>query len=407
MPGDLLDLILLVMIAAFAVAGYRQGFIIGALSLTGFIGGVAAGALIAPPISRAVSSVPSTQALLAILVVFLAAVVGMVAASAIGVAARSRVTGRPAALLDSLGGAAVNVVALLVVAWLIGSFVANTPFQVISRQVNDSIVLRAVDRVMPSSALTLPIFPPLRGLLSNGLYEQVFSEIGAEVSPDLPEPNPAVLRSPALRRAEASIVKIQGLAPSCGSSIEGSGFVISPHHVLTNAHVVAGVKTEPYSSTPGPEVTTSSGVNYKATVVLYDPNVDVAVLYVPGLNAKPLKFAGPARAAAKAIVVGYPEDRNLTPRPATVGDSIEAIGENIYESSYVERQIYPIKADIEHGNSGGPLLSPGGKVYGVVFAVSTEYREVGYALTAAAVAKDVKAGRYKRTEVSTLGCQGD
>jgi S1-C subfamily serine protease len=407
-PGDLLDLILLVMLAAFAVAGYRQGFIIGALSLVGFIGGVAGGALIAPPISRALSSSTSTQALVAIVVVFLAAVAGMMLASAIGVAARSRITARPATVLDSLGGAAVNVIALLVVAWLIGSFIGNAPFPAIARQVNDSMVLRAVDRVIPSSALTLPIFPPLRGLLSNGLYEQVFSEIGVDISPDLPAPDPAVLQSPALRRDEASIVKIIGYAPDCSPYpvIEGSGFVISPQHVLTNAHVVAGVRAEPNGSKPGPEVI-GNGRDYRGHVVWYDPEIDVAVIYVPGLRAKPLRFAGTAHVDAHAIVVGYPEDsRSIVARPATVGDTIRAVGANIYGSGSVSRRIYSVRAEIRPGNSGGPLLSPGGRVYGVVFARSTDYPEVGFALTASTVANDVNAGRYKRSTVSTQGCQG-
>jgi S1-C subfamily serine protease len=322
----------------------------------------------------------------------------MLIASAIGVALRSRLTFRPATVLDSLGGAAVNVVALLVVAWLIGSFVGNAPFPAISRQVNNSVVLRAVDRIMPRSALTLPVFPPLRTLLCNGLCEEVFSEIGAATAPDLPAPDPAVLRSPALRQDEPSIVKIIGVAPSCSTRIEGSGFVISPGHVLTNAHVVAGV-------TQGPTVYTTDGGVYPARVVLYDPQRDLAVLDVPGLTAQPLRFAGAATSGAKAIVAGYPEDQSFTARPATVGHSIEATGRNIYGTADTTRQIYPIKAVVQPGNSGGPLLSTGGEVYGVVFAASTDLKEIGYALTAAEVESDAAAGATDYTAVSTQACQ--
>jgi 8-oxo-dGTP pyrophosphatase MutT (NUDIX family)/S1-C subfamily serine protease len=396
---DLLDLILLVMIAAFAVAGYRQGFIVGVLSLAGFIGGVAAGALIAPPISHALSSSQTWQSLIAVLVVFIAAVIGMLAASAIGVVVRSRVTARPAAIVDSLGGAAVNVVALLIVAWLIGSFVYNAPFPAISSQVNRSLVLRAVDRIMPSGALDLPIFPPLRTLLSNGVYEQIFSTIGAETAPDIPAPGRAVLASSGLNAAYQSIVKVKGVAPSCNDTIEGSGFVISTDHVLTNAHVVAGV-------TRGLHVITGAGQWYtRVTVVWYDPNIDAAVLYVPGLTASPLQFAGPATDGAPAVVAGYPLDQGLTERPAVIGHSFEANGPNIYDTQNVNRQIYPIRADVEPGNSGGPLLSGSGTVYGVVFAKSTQYQGVGYALTAAQVSHDVQKGRYKVTRTSTGQCQ--
>ncbi len=128
MPGDLLDVILIVLIAAFAVAGYRQGFIIGILSLAGFVVGVAGGAFIAPGISRLLAKSVPWQAFVAILVVFVAAVIGMLMASGIGVAVRSRLDWPAGDIVDSLGGAAVNVVAVLVVAWLIGTFLAQAPF---------------------------------------------------------------------------------------------------------------------------------------------------------------------------------------------------------------------------------------------------------------------------------------
>jgi S1-C subfamily serine protease len=397
-PGDLLDLILIALIAAFAVAGYRQGFIIGMLSLTGFIVGVTLGAVIAPSVSRTLARSLSWQAFLAILVVFGMAVVGMMAASGIGVAVRSRLTGRPATLVDSLGGAAVNVTAVLIVAWLIGTFVANTPFAGISGQVNGSAVLRTVDRVMPRDTAFLPVFPELRRLLSNGLYTQVFSAIGAQSTANVPAPNEAVLNSPSLARVEPSIVKIDGIASSCSLRIEGSGFVISPQHVLTNAHVVAGV-------TGGPNIIATNGVTYHGEVVRYDPQRDVAVIYVPGLDAPPLQFAGPAADSTDAIVAGYPLDHPLNVDAARIGRAEWAMGPNIYQTSLINRQIYPIRAQIEPGNSGGPLLSTDGQVYGVVFAASTTQTDTGYALTAAEVTGDAAAGSTETAAVSTQGCQ--
>jgi S1-C subfamily serine protease len=398
-PGDLLDLILVALIAAFAVAGYRQGFIIGVLSLTGFVVGVTVGAVIAPSISHALARSLSWQAFLAILVVFGMAVVGMLAASGLGVAVRSRVTGRPATLIDSLGGAAVNVLAVVIVAWLIASFVQSAPFAAISRQVNDSAVLRTVDKVMPRGALYLPVFPQLRTLLANGLYTQVFSAIGAENGANVPAPDQAVLSSPALARVEPSIVKIEGVASSCSLKIEGSGFVISPQHVLTNAHVVAGV-------TSGPFIYGTSG-SYLGTgrVVLYDPQRDLAVIDVPGLTAPPLQFAPPAAEGSGAIVAGYPLNQPLKVVAARVGRSETAYGPNIYQTSVVHRQIYPIRAQIEPGNSGGPLLSESGQVYGVVFAASTSMSDTGYALTAGEVAGDAAAGSSEMVPVSTQACQ--
>lgn len=399
MPGDLLDLVLIALIAAFALAGYRQGFIIGVLSLGGFVLGVAGGAFIAPGISRSFAKSVQWQAFVAILVVFGAAVIGMLIASGLGVAVRSRLTGRPATVVDSLGGAAVNIAAVLIVAWLIGSFLVNAQVQEISRQVNNSALLRTVDAVMPRGALYLPVFPGLRNLLSNGLYSQVFSAIGAEDSLSLPAPNAAVLRSPGLNRDKQSIVKIEGIAASCSQRIEGSGFVISPQHVLTNAHVVAGVTTGPYVSPP------TSSQRLTAHVVLYDPQRDLAVLYVPGLSARPLKLAGHATNGTSAIVAGYPFDHPFTAVPARIGYSIKASGPNIYATQVVNRQIYPIKATIRSGNSGGPLLARDGRVYGVVFAASTAYPNIGYALTSDEVMSDVAAGGQDYSDVSTERCQ--
>jgi S1-C subfamily serine protease len=399
-PGDLLDLILLVLIAAFAVAGWRQGFIIGILSLAGFIGGAAGGAVIAPSISRAIAHTASAQAIIAIIVVFMSAVLGMLVASGIGVAVRSRVTGGPATFLDSVGGAIVNVVSVLLVAWLLGSIVAGARFPSVFRQVNNSVVLRTVDRLMPRAVDSLTLFPPLRGLISgSGLYSPVFSALGAEGTPDLPPANAAVLHSSARAYILRSVVKIEGVAPSCSLKIEGSGFVISPDHVLTNAHVVAGVRL-------GPDVYTRTGQEYGATVVFYDPRTDIAVLDVPGLQAPPLQFAGPAPYEANAIVAGYPLNNPLTLRAARVGESINAEGPDIYQSAIVQRQIYPLKALVQPGNSGGPLMAADGKVYGVVFAASTDAADVGYALTAAQVSSDVRAGEFDSTPVSTEGCQG-
>jgi S1-C subfamily serine protease len=399
-PGDLLDLILIVLIAAFAVAGYRQGFIIGVLSLTGFVLGVAVGALIAPSIAHALAGSPAWQAFVAILVVFGAAVLGMLAASGIGVAVRSRLTGGPATIVDSLGGAAVNVVAVLIVAWLIASFMVNGQFPAIARQVSNSAVLKTVDGVMPRNVLYLPVFPQLHSLLSNGVYSQVFSAIGAEASLSVQAPDPAVLTSAALTRVDPSIVKIQGVASSCSLKIEGSGFVISREHVLTNAHVVAGV-------TDGPVVFARDGQQYHARVVLYDPERDVAVLDVPGLPERPLKFAPEAPPGASAIVGGYPYNDPLTLVAARIGLSVLATGPNIYGTEVVNRHIYPIRAPIKPGNSGGPLLARDGRVYGVVFAASTAIPNRGYALTAGEVGSDVSAGSHRTVTVSTQACQSE
>ncbi len=302
----MLDLILIALAAAFAVAGYRQGFIVGILSFAGFLGGAAIGASFAPKLARSLVQGSSQQALVAIVAVFVAAMIGQLLASAVGAAVRSRVNWRPATLVDSIAGAAVSVLSVLLIAWLIGTAVVNAPFAMVTNQVNRSAVLRAVDGVMPSAARTM--FSDFRSLLASGPYVQVFGALGAEPALTVAPPNPAVLNSPGLVTARDSIVKVMGIAPSCSRRIEGSGFVISAQHVLTNAHVVAGV-------TQDQTVTTRLGRRLAATVVLFDPERDLAVLYVPGLRAGALSFAGPASLGSSAIVAGYPLDHSFTVVP--------------------------------------------------------------------------------------------
>jgi len=310
------------------------------------------------------------------------------------VAMRSRLTWRPATFVDAIGGAVVSVISVLLIAWLIGSAVAYAPFPAISRQVNNSALLRTVDRLMPAEASVM--FSDFRSLLESGPYAQVFGALGAEGALAVGPPNPTVVDAAGVGAAAPSIVKVEGVAPSCQERIEGSGFVYAPDHVLTNAHVVAGV-------TQGPEVISNQG-ELNARVVLYDPQRDLAVLYVPGLNAGSLRFAAQARSGASAVVAGYPLDGPFTTAAARVGGIEEATSPDIYQTAQVTRQIYSIRAVVKPGNSGGPLLTPGGAVYGVVFAAATSVPDTGYALTASEVQSDAAAGQNSTTSVSTQGC---
>jgi uncharacterized membrane protein required for colicin V production len=393
----MLDLILIVLAAAFAVAGYRQGFIVGVMSLAGFVSGAVLGIYFAPGVAVAIASSANLQAVLAIVGVFTAAVIGMLTASGIGIMLRSRVRGGPTTIADSIGGALVNVLAILLLAWLIGSFIAYAPpFPAAARQVNDSILLKGVDRLIPQGIR--PEFSAIRRLMTTEPYVQVFGALGAETALNVPAPDPAVLKAPGLALARNSVVQVKGVAPSCSRTIEGSGFVISPDYVVTNAHVVAGVAD-------GPEVYTRSQTGYPARVVLFDPKRDVAVLYVPDLNLPPLKLAGPAPFGVSAIVAGYPLDAPFTAVPARVGRAELAWGPDIYQTTQLVRDVYPIRAVVKPGNSGGPLLALDGEVYGVVFAAATSVADTGYALTDSEIESDIHAGEHRTAAVSTRACQ--
>jgi S1-C subfamily serine protease len=394
-PGDLLDLILIVLAAAFAVAGYRQGFIVGMLSCIGFLAGAAIGATFSPAVAGFLVHSPTQQALVAIIVVFITAMIGQLIASLIGVAVRSRVTWRPVAMVDSLGGAAVSVVSVLLIAWFIGSAAANAPFPAIARQVRSSEVLRGVSQFMPPAATSM--FSQFRHLLAKSSYSQVFGPLGVDGALNVPPGNPSLLRKPAVLRDEISIVKVRGIAGSCNKRLEGSGFVVSPHHVLTNAHVVAGVDA-------GLAVVAGHSA-FRATVVRFDPRVDLAILYVPRLTAPALRFAPVTGSKGdNAVVAGYPLNGKFSMVPARISDESSATGQDIYHTGDVSREIYQVRAVVKPGNSGGPLLAPSGAVYGVVFAAAVNYRYTGYALTAGQVEADVRAWARATQAVPTGVC---
>jgi S1-C subfamily serine protease len=394
--GDhLLDLILLALFVLFAVSGYRQGFIVGSLSFVGFVGGVVIGMLVAPPIVTAVVGGSAQQALLAIVIPFLTATLGQLLASSAGSALRNRVTWDSARSVDAVGGACVSGVALLVVAWLIGSALVTSPFVWLRTQVKDSAVLHSVNTFMPEQANTW--FSSFRGFVSKTGFPQVFGGLGGESIVDVPPPDTRVLNTPELRAARRSIVKIIGTAQSCQRKIEGTGFVYAPGHVMTNAHVVAGVDS-------GPQVYTMGNGTYPAKVVLYDYRRDIAILDVPGLKLPALKFDGTAQTRDNAVVAGFPKNHPFTTRPARIRAKQKARGPDIYHSSQVTREIYAIRALVEQGNSGGPLLAPNGKVYGVVFAAALDNKDTGYVLTAGEVASDARDGANGVREVSTQSC---
>jgi S1-C subfamily serine protease len=394
--GDVLDLILIVIVAAFAVSGYRQGFIVGVLSFLGFVGGALLGAEFGPAISRALVGGQTQQDIIAVVLLVSFAVIGQFIASSIGAAMRSTVTWRSATAVDSVGGSVVSMVSVLLIAWVVGSVLNGSPFPVVDQQVNNSLALQTLDKFMPTPAKTM--FSDFRRLLAeNSTYAQVFSGIGAEHILAIPGPDPTVVNSAGFRAAADRVVRVQGVAPSCERQIEGSGFVISPNHIMTNAHVVAGVTQH--------QTVTAGDRTLDATVVFYDPQVDVAVLYVPGLDLSPLRFAGQANPGENAVVAGYPLDATrLHAAPARIGGIQNAQGPNIYQTSTVTRQIYEIRAVVESGNSGGPLLSSDGTVYGVVFAAAVGVNDTGFALTAAQVHADAQAGEHSTAAVSTMGC---
>ncbi|MDQ1626283.1 MAG: hypothetical protein QOI54_27 [Actinomycetota bacterium] len=389
-----LDVIVAVAAVTFAVSGYRQGFVVGVLAFAGFVGGGIVGLLVAPSLVGGLDP-GAVQSLIAIALVLVAATTGQVALAWLGGQVRERITWAPARALDAGLGALVSVLAMLLVTWFLASSLRPGPITALSRQISDSRVITAVDRVMPDEARTL--FSSFRRVLDDSGLPTVFGGLSPEQIRPVAPPDAATARRPAIRRASASVVEIAGTAGECSRRLDGSGFVISRRHVLTNAHVVAGVDR--------PNVRIGGvGRRYLARVVLFDPARDLAVLFVPGLPASALTFDRTAQRGGEAVVAGFPQGGPFRLSAARVRDTIQARGPDIYQRTQVTREVFSLYADVEPGNSGGPLLSPAGRVYGVIFAKSLDDPDTGYALTADEVQPVVRAGRNRTDQVPTGSC---
>ncbi len=391
---NVLDLLLIAAAIGFAVSGYRQGFVVGVLSVLGFLGGGLVAVQLLPLLLSHLSP-GTTASVVAVVVVIVLAAVGQAVTTHFGWKLRGHIDKRPAKVLDAAGGSVVNVISMLLVAWLIGSALAGTSLPTVSKQVRTSRVLSGVQDALPGDAPNW--FSDFSKALARNGFPQVFNPFEHEPITEVSPPDPALAGSAAVAKARQSLVKVVGTATSCGKTLEGSGFVFAPHRVMTNAHVVGGVD-EPTVQIGG------TGPLYDATVVRYDWQRDIAVLDVPKLTAPALAFAGDARTNDSAIVAGFPENGGFNVQPARIRGRIQANGPDIYHRGQVVRDVYSVRSLVRQGNSGGPLLTPDGEVYGVVFAKSLDSADTGYVLTAAEVRDDAEHGTTATTRVDTEGC---
>ncbi|MDP9432891.1 MAG: MarP family serine protease [Actinomycetota bacterium] len=388
------DAVLLLSAAVVGVSGYRRGLVVGVLSLAGLCAGIAAAAHFAPELAE--NYLPGrNSAVLGLVAIVVGAVVGSALGTAAGSAVRRKLPGSSARAVDAGSGAVVSVLVLLLLAWLAGTALVQSPLTQAARQVQRSAVLSAVDDAMPDAASTW--FPAFRRLIDREGLGTAFGGLGAERIVPVDPPDAGAAVTPAVRQASRSVVRVLGVAPSCAQSNVGSGFVYAPRRVMTNAHVLAGVR-RPQVVVPG------SARPLDARVVVYDPDRDVAVLYVPDLEAPVLRFRGPAAAGADAIVAGYPGGGPYTTVPARIRAMFPARGPDIYHTQIVTRQVYSVRSQVRPGNSGGPLLAPDGTVYGVVFAAGVGDAATGYVLTAREVSSAANAGAESKSAVSTRGC---
>jgi S1-C subfamily serine protease len=397
---NFLDLIIVLAAIGYGIGGFRSGAVVGVLSLIGFFGGAALGAQLARPLgSRLVEG--RAQVPVAIFCVLVLATIGQLLGVYLAGHLKSRiVVHEHTKMLDSSVGSVLGVLSVLLVAWMVAVPLANSPYPGLAREASHSKIVRAVNGAVPNGFRNL--YSSLRTFLDHSGFPPVFGDLPSTSIVSVPPP-PADL-GPAVRkrvqRASASVFKIYGQAPQCGRSIEGSGFVYAPHRILTNAHVVAGTNEV--------SVQLSNADSLPATVVLFDPARDVAVLDVPGLSAPRLRFSATnGRTGDPALVLGYPENGPFTVRSARVRSEGTVGGTDIYGRNSVHRSIYSIRAVVRSGNSGGPLLAYDGTVLGMVFATAIDSPDTGFALSDDEIAADAADGRDNTKPVNTKSCTPD
>jgi S1-C subfamily serine protease len=387
---NLLDWCLVLIVVAYALSGYWQGFITGAFATVGLLLGGLLGIWLAPHLLG--DADPSLWvSLAALFVVLVCASFGQAVLQYGGTRVRDQITWQPVRAVDAVGGALLSVVAVLIVTWMLGVAVSGSRIPGIGPMVRDSTVLTSVNDVMPARA--------------QGVLRQFDRVVGSSFFPRYLEPfaperiievSPApgnVVRDPEVQQAELSVFKIRG-NNRCGDGIEGSGFLYSPHRLMTNAHVVAGV-TEPTVRVGTQDV--------DAKVVYYNADIDVAVLDVD-IDGPVVHFNHDGEAQEPAVILGYPNDGPFDAQPARIRAEQRLRSPDIYGRGTVTREVFSLRGLVRPGNSGGPLVSRAGEVLGVIFAASVSDKQTGYALTADQVAGAAARGLSASGRVSSGNC---
>ncbi|MCU1401706.1 MAG: serine protease [Microbacteriaceae bacterium] len=363
----ILDLILLLLLVGYAIYGFRAGLVVSLAGIIGIVVGAIAAFFAVPLVASWVSD--SVWRVPAVLIAMLALLAGgQILGLAGGRLIRSGVDRTPLKIIDRILGALVDLVvaALLMSAMAFSVSALGVPF--LSQSIAGSQVITTVDNITPDPAKAF--LAQIRSIAVQDGLPVIVDALSPTVASAAPAGPPDTA---ALSTAAQSVVKITGNAFQCGQNQSGSGFVVSPGRIVTNAHVVAGVSA--------PVIDPPSGGAWQGRVVYFDPAADLAVIAVNGLPTKPLALASNLAPGASGVFDGYPLGGPFQSAPAKVQSVPTVEMRDIYGANPTLRQLYYLSAAVQEGNSGGPLLSNSGKVAGVVFAKSTTSSSVGYALT--------------------------
>jgi S1-C subfamily serine protease len=390
---NLVDWLIILLLVVVAYTGWIRGFVVGLLSFVGFVGGAIGGLLLVPLVLGGLSPGLGVT-VLAVLLVLAVASIGQGLLAWLGSWLRSQFTSEPAHNVDAAGGAVLGIIGLLVAAWAVGLAVSSAAIPHASAAVRESWILRNVDDAVPVSPHRLR--EAFQSVVAAGRFPEVVAPWVPEPIFSVEPPTGTLSRDPVLREAAASVVRVVGRAPACNRVIEGSAFMIASERVMTNAHVVAGVDA--------PRIAAPSGDVLTGRVVLYDPQTDIAVLDVPGLDEPVLEIGAGAGVGDDAAVVGYPNNGPLAIEPVRVRGEHALVGRDIYGEQQVTRDVVSLRGRVHPGNSGGPLLTEAGEVVGMVFAASLTDPDTGYALALGEITEPIETGIAADDSVTTGRC---
>lgn len=390
-PSVWLDFAILGIGFVAAISGWRSGALGSLLSFIGVVLGAVAGVLLAPHVIPHVSG-DRTKLFATLFLILALVVIGEIAGVVLGRAVRGTMRNPVFRVLDSAVGVSLMLVAVLVASWLLGSLLTSSDQPNLAAAVKNSRVLTEVDKVAPDWLRSVP--NRLSALLDTSGLPDVLEPFGRTPIVNVDAPDAALATDPVVTTSRPSVVKIRGVAPSCQKVLEGSGFVVAPNRVMSNAHVVAGADSVTIEA---------DGKTYDAGVVSYDPNADISILDVPNLPITPLQFAEqPAPKGTDAVVMGYPGGGDFLATPARVREIIELNGPDIYRTTTVTREVYTVRGTVRQGNSGGPMINRSGKVLGVVFGAAVDDADTGFVLTAKEVEHQLaKIGNTQRVATGT------
>jgi S1-C subfamily serine protease len=373
-----LDIAIIGVALIAAVSGWRSGALGSLLSFVGVVLGAIAGVMLAPHLVGHLSS-PRAKLFAALFLILALVVIGEVAGVVLGRAVRGSIRSGPVRVIDSVIGVALQLVVVLVAAWLLASPLTSSDQPSLAAAVRGSKVVSEVDKFAPDWLRAVP--KRMSALLSNSGLPDVLEPFGRTPIANVDPPDASLADSLVVAKSRPSVVKIRGVAPACQKVLEGTGFVVAPNRVMSNAHVVAGADTVTVEA---------EGNKYDATVVSYDPNADISILDVPGLPQQPLVFAEePAKSGTDAVILGFPGGGDFVATPARVREIIELNGPDIYKSTTVNREVYTIRGLVRQGNSGGPMINRAGQVIGVVFGAAVDDNDTGFVMTTNEVSRQL------------------